>query len=146
MPHMSKRLDWKTIKLFRSLINWSCQRIWGTRWWHTEVWITECPSGSYRSEWIKWRWGLGNVLFNHSVIFHKTCKLKFGNEKLEKVIKWHEKEDNFGTLEKHSTLKGKWKSDWSNESFGPLGTQYSNFFEILMIKCSFTWVYLLLIL
>ena len=52
---------------------------------------------------------LRTSLFNHSAKFHKTCKLKFGKEKLEKVIKRHEKQDNFGTLEKHSTLKGKWK-------------------------------------
>ena len=30
---------------------------------------------------------LGTSLFNHPVKFHKTCKLKFGDEKLEKAIK-----------------------------------------------------------
>ena len=52
---------------------------------------------------------LGTSLFNHSSKFHKTGKLKFGKEKLEKAIKRHEKQDNFGNLEKHSTLKSKWK-------------------------------------
>ena len=30
---------------------------------------------------------LGTSLLNHKAKFHKTCKLKFGNEKLEKAIK-----------------------------------------------------------
>ena len=29
----------------------------------------------------------GTSLFNHAAKFHKTCKLKFGKEKLEKAIK-----------------------------------------------------------
>ena len=33
---------------------------------------------------------LGTSLLNHNAKFHKTCKLKFGNEKLEKAIKRHE--------------------------------------------------------
>ena len=119
---------------------------------------------------------LRTSLFNHSAKFHKTCKLKFGKEKLEKVIKRHEKQDNFGTLEKHSTLKGKWKlwfhpvlimySHSYHHFFYPddsavgllskncrtdlmnlfLGSQYSNIFEILMIKWSSTRVSQLLIL
>ena len=66
-------------------------------------------------------------LFNHSVKFHKTCKLKFGKEKLEKAIKKHEKQDNFGTLEKHSTLKGKWKL-WSHPVFIMSSHSYHHFF------------------
>ena len=52
---------------------------------------------------------LGTSLFNPSIKFHKTCKLKFGKENLEKAIKRHEKKENFRTLKKHSTLKGKRK-------------------------------------
>ena len=36
---------------------------------------------------------LGTSLLNHKVKFNKTCKLKFGNEKLEKAIKRHEKQE-----------------------------------------------------
>ena len=35
---------------------------------------------------------LGTSLLNHKVKFNKTCKLKFGNEKLE-AIKRHEKQE-----------------------------------------------------
>ena len=118
---------------------------------------------------------LGISLLNHSAKFYKTCQLKFGNEKLEKEIKWHKKQDNFGTLEMHSTLKGiSWSYGLTQSSLCPvsisifffilmillvghslkivelvlwiflglLGSKYFNFFEILMIKRSFTWVYL----
>ena len=51
---------------------------------------------------------LGRSLLNHSAKFNKMLKLKSGKEKLEKAIKRHEKQDNFGTLEKHSTMKDKW--------------------------------------
>ena len=50
---------------------------------------------------------LGTSLFNHSAKFHKMCKLKFGKEKLEKVIKQHKKQGNFETLENHSALKSR---------------------------------------
>ena len=66
-------------------------------------------------------------LFNHSAKFHKTCKLKFGKEKLEKAIKRHEKQDNSGTLEKHSTLKGKWKL-WCYPVFIMFSHSYHRFF------------------
>ena len=39
---------------------------------------------------------LGKSFLSHSAKFHKRCKLKLGKEKLEKVIKRHEKKYNFG--------------------------------------------------
>ena len=64
---------------------------------------------------------LGISLFNHSAKFYKTCQLKFGNEKLEKEIKWHKKQDNFGTLEMHSTLKGiSWSYGFTQSSSCPI--------------------------
>ena len=47
---------------------------------------------------------LGTSLLNHKAKFHKTCKLKFGNEKLEKAIKRHEKQEKY---EEQSSSKGK---------------------------------------
>ena len=47
---------------------------------------------------------LGTSLLNNKAKFHKTCKLKFGNEKIEKVIKRHEKQEKF---EEQSSSKGK---------------------------------------
>ena len=47
---------------------------------------------------------LGTLLLNHKSKFRKTCKLKFGNEKLEKAIKRHEKQDKY---EEQSPSKGK---------------------------------------
>ena len=47
---------------------------------------------------------LGTSLLNHKAKFHKTCKLKFGNEKLEKAIKRHKKQEKF---EEQSSSKGK---------------------------------------
>ena len=70
---------------------------------------------------------LGTSLFNHSAKFYKMCKLKFGKENLEKAIKWHEKQENFGTLEKHSTLKDKWKL-WSHPVFIMSSHSYHHFF------------------
>ena len=54
----------------------------------------------------EWRGGtaLGTSLLNHKAKFHKTRKLKFGNEKLEKAIKRHEKQEKF---EEQSSSKGK---------------------------------------
>ena len=46
----------------------------------------------------------GTSLLNHKAKFHKTCKLKFGNEKLEKAIKRHEKQEKY---EEQSSSKGK---------------------------------------
>ena len=69
---------------------------------------------------------MGTTLFNHSAKFHKMCKLKFGKEKLEKAIKQHEKQENFGTLEKHSTWKGKWKV-WSHSVFVISSHSYHHF-------------------
>ena len=64
---------------------------------------------------------LGISLLNHSAKFYKTCQLKFGNEKLEKEIKWHKKQDNFGTLEMHSTLKGiSWSYGFTQSSLCPV--------------------------
>ena len=37
---------------------------------------------------------LGTLLLNHKATIQKTCKLKFGNEKLEKAIKRHEEQEN----------------------------------------------------
>ena len=47
---------------------------------------------------------LETSLLNHKAKFHKTCKLKFGNEKLNKAIKRHEKQEKF---EEQSSSKGK---------------------------------------
>ena len=75
---------------------------------------------------------LATSLFNHSAKFYKTCKLKFGKEKLEKAIKRHEKHEKFGILEKHSTLKGKCKF-WSHPVFIMSSHSYHHFYFILMI-------------
>ena len=48
-------------------------------------------------------------------------------EKLEKVIKQHKNQDNFGTLENQSTLKGKWKL-WSHPVFIMSGHLCHSFF------------------
>ena len=71
---------------------------------------------------------LGTSLFNPSAKFHKMCKLKFGRKKLEKVIKQREKQENFGTLKKHSTLNGKWKL-WSHPVFIIPSHSYHSFFS-----------------
>ena len=47
---------------------------------------------------------LGTSLLTHKAKFHKTCKLRFGNEKLEKAIKRHEKQEKY---EEQSSSKGK---------------------------------------
>ena len=47
---------------------------------------------------------LGTSLLNHKAKFHKTCKFKFGNKKLEKAIKRHEKQEKY---EEQSSSKGK---------------------------------------
>ena len=47
---------------------------------------------------------LGTWLLNHKAKFHKTCKLKFGNKKLEKAIIRHEKQEKY---EEQSSSKGK---------------------------------------
>ena len=39
---------------------------------------------------------LGKSFLSDSAKFHKRCKLKLGKEKLEKVIKRHEKKYDFG--------------------------------------------------
>ena len=75
---------------------------------------------------------VGTSLFNHSAKFHKTCKLKFGKEKLEKAIKWDEKQDHTRTLEKHLTLKGKWNL-WSHSVFITSSHSYHHYFFTLMI-------------
>ena len=46
---------------------------------------------------------LGTSLLNHKAKFDKTCKLKFGNQKLEKTIKRHEKQEKY---EEQSSSKG----------------------------------------
>ena len=47
---------------------------------------------------------LGTSLLNHKAKFHKPCKFKFGNKKLEKAIKRHEKQEKY---EEQSSSKGK---------------------------------------
>ena len=47
---------------------------------------------------------LGKSLFIHAAKFHKTCKLKFGNEKLAKAMQRREKEKQVN-LEDHSRPK-----------------------------------------
>ena len=71
-------------------------------------------------------------LFNHSAKFHKMSKLKFGKEKLQKAIKQHEKQENFGTLEKYSKLKGKGKV-WSHSVFLISSHSYNHFFIPLIL-------------
>ena len=39
---------------------------------------------------------LGDSLTCHVAKFHKSCKLKFGNEKLDKAVKKFEKQEKFG--------------------------------------------------
>ena len=47
---------------------------------------------------------LGTSLLNHKTKLNKTCNLKFGNEKLKKAIKRHEKQEKY---EEQSSSKGK---------------------------------------
>ena len=46
----------------------------------------------------------GTSLLNHKAKFHKTCKLKFEDKKLEKAIKRQEKQEKY---EEQSSSKGK---------------------------------------
>ena len=76
---------------------------------------------------------LGKSFLSHSAKFHKRCKLKLGKEKLEKVIKRHEKQYNFGNLKKHATLKGKWKF-WCHPFLIMSSTRIITFCFTLMIR------------
>ena len=45
---------------------------------------------------IKGKLALGDSLTGHAAKFHKSCKLNFGNEKLDKAMKKFEKQEKSG--------------------------------------------------